>query len=34
MASKYDKINPYTEKLKRLYNCSSMQESDLMYLNY
>lgn len=34
MASKYDKINPWTEKLKRLYNCSSIQEGDLMYLNY
>ena len=34
MASKYDKINPWEEKLKRLYNCSSITESDLMYLNY
>ena len=34
MASKYDKINPWTEKLKRLYNCSNITEGDLMYLNY
>ena len=34
MASKYDKINPWTEKLKRLYNCPSISEMDLMYLNY
>lgn len=34
MASKYDKINPWTEKLKRLYNCPSISEPDLMYLNY
>ena len=34
MATKYDKINPWTEKLKRLYNCSSINEPDLMYLNW
>ena len=34
MASPYDKINPWTEKLKRLYNCSNITENDLMYLNY
>ena len=34
MATKYDKINPWTEKLKRLYNCSNINEPDLMYLNW
>jgi len=34
MASKYDKVEPQVEKLKRLYNCSNMQEEDLKYLNY
>lgn len=34
MASKYDRIDPWVEKLKRLYNCSSIQEKDIEYLNY
>ena len=34
MATKYEKVNPWTEKLKRLYNSSSITEDDLMYLNY
>ena len=34
MATKYDVVDPQTEKLKRLYNCSSMQEDDLKYLNF
>lgn len=34
MASKYETVDPQAEKLKRLYNCSSIQEDDLKYLNY
>ncbi len=34
MATKYDRVNPYEEKLKRLMNCSRLTESDQKYLNY
>lgn len=34
MASKYDRVNPWEEKLKRLYNCNRMTQPDQKYLNY
>jgi len=34
MATKYDRVNPWEEKLKRLYNCNKMVHSDQKYLNY
>ena len=34
MASKYDRVNPWEEKIKRLYNCNRMTQSDQKYLNY
>lgn len=34
MATKYETVDPQAEKLKRLYNCSSITEDDLKYLNY
>ena len=34
MATKYDRVNPYEEKLKRLYNCNKLTESDQKYMNY
>jgi hypothetical protein len=34
MATKYDRVNPWEEKLKRLYNCNRMVADDQKYLNY
>jgi hypothetical protein len=34
MATKYDRVNPWEEKLKRLYNCPRMLPEDQKYLNY
>lgn len=34
MATKYDRVKPWDEKLKRLYNCSRVSEPDLMYVNH
>lgn len=34
MASKYDRVNPWEEKLKRLYNCNRITQPDQKYLNY
>ena len=34
MATKYDRVNPWEEKLKRLYNCNRMTVDDQKYLNY
>ena len=34
VATKYERIDPHEEKLKRLYNCTRMTEDDLKYLNY
>lgn len=34
MATKYDRVNPWEEKLKRLYNCNRMSHDDQKYLNY
>ena len=34
VAEKYERVNPYEEKLKRLYNCSRLIENDQKYLNY
>ena len=34
MATKYDRVNPWEEKLKRLMNCSRLTESDQKYLNF
>ena len=34
MASKYDRVNPWEEKLKRLYNCNKITPPDQKYLNY
>ena len=34
VATKYERVNPNEEKLKRLYNCTKMIESDQKYLNY
>jgi hypothetical protein len=34
MATKYDRVNPYEEKLKRLFNCNRMILDDQKYLNY
>ena len=34
MASKYDRVNPWEEKLKRLYNCNKITQPDQKYLNY
>jgi len=28
MATKYDRVNPWEEKLKRLYNCNRMVQED------
>ena len=28
IATKYDRVNPYEEKLKRLYNCARLNEAD------
>jgi hypothetical protein len=33
MATKYDRVNPWQEKLKRLYNCPRMVPDDVQYLN-
>ena len=30
----YERVNPQEEKLKRLYNCTRLTESDQKYLNY
>ena len=32
--TKYERVNPNEEKLKRLYNCTRMSEDDQKYLNY
>ena len=34
IATKYERVNPNEEKLKRLYNCNRMSEEDQKYLNY
>ena len=34
MATKYDRVNPWEEKMKRLYNCNRMINEDQKYLNY
>ena len=34
IATRYEKINPMEEKLKRLYNCSRLREADTKYLNF
>ena len=34
VATKYERVNPNEEKLKRLYNCTRMIEQDQKYLNY
>ena len=34
MASKYDRVDPWEEKLKRLYNCNRITDDDQKYLNY
>ena len=34
IATKYEKVNPNEEKLKRLYNSTRMTENDQKYLNY
>ena len=34
MATKYERVNPWEEKLKRLYNCNRMIQPDQKYLNY
>ena len=34
VATKYERVNPNEEKLKRLYNCTRMTEDDQKYLNY
>ena len=34
IATKYERVNPNEEKLKRLYNCTRMIEADQKYLNY
>ena len=34
MATKYDRVNPWEEKLKRLYNCNRLTPDDQKYLNY
>jgi hypothetical protein len=34
-ASKYyEKVNPWEEKLKRLYNCTRLTQGDQLYLNH
>ena len=32
--TKYEKVDVHAEKLKRLYNCSTMTENDCKYLNF
>ena len=34
MSNYYEKIDPFGEKLKRLYNCNRMTKDDARYLNY
>ena len=34
MASKYDRVNPWECKLKRLYNCNKLTKDDQKYLNF
>jgi hypothetical protein len=34
MATKYDRVDPCVEKLKRLYNCPRLTRSDQEYLNF
>ena len=34
VATKYERVNPHEEKLKRLFNCTKMTEDDQKYLNY
>lgn len=34
MATKYERVNPWEEKLKRLYNCSKLIEDDQKYINF
>lgn len=34
MSNYYEKIDPFGEKLKRLYNCSRLTQEDARYLNY
>jgi hypothetical protein len=34
MATKYDRVVPQEEKLKRLYNCPRLAEIDQRYLNF
>lgn len=34
MATAYDRVDPWAEKLKRLYNCSRLTKPDQTYLNY
>ena len=34
MATKYDRVNPWEEKLKRLMNCSRLTDQDQKYFNY
>ena len=34
MASKYERVNPWEEKLKRLYNCNRMTTDDQKYINF
>ena len=34
MAQKYEKVDAHTEKLKRLYDCSSLTQDDCQYLNF
>ena len=33
IATRYERVNPNEEKLKRLYNCPRMTENDQKYLN-
>ena len=33
-ATKYDRVNPWEMKLKRLYNCNKLVEDDEKYLNF
>ena len=34
IATRYERVNPNEEKLKRLYNCNRVTEEDQKYLNY
>ena len=34
IATRYERVNPNEEKLKRLYNCSRLTEDDQKYLNF